>query len=1100
MRKKRINFANSYARTYTRMKRFRLFNTIFGWVAFAIAAVTYLMTIEPTASFWDCGEFISAAYKLDVGHPPGAPFFMLTGRMFAHFASSPETVARCVNSMSALFSALTILFLFWTITHLAKKLVFKEGEEPGLGQIVAVIGAGLVGSLAYTFTDTFWFSAVEGEVYAFSSLFTAVVFWAILKWEDCADEPHANRWIVFIAYMMGLSIGVHLLNLLCIPALVLVYYYRRSQNITLKGSILSLLGSFVLIAIILYGVVPGFVNVAGWADLLFVNVFGCPFNTGAVIYVLLVAASLVWGIRETYLENNEKRARLAFCLNIMLVGIPFVGHKALLWIVLCAIVALVSFRWKKLSHSLMNIVQICLAVMLIGYASYGLTVIRSNACPPMDQNSPDNMFTLERYLNREQYGETPLIYGQTFVSEIKWKQTKTAFVPQYQQRGAVWEKKAKASPEEKDRYVIVGYNERPVMVDELNMFFPRMYSSREDHVSAYKSWSRFQGKKVSYEKMGKRETVVMPTMGDNLRFFFSYQINYMYWRYFMWNFAGRQNDIQGTMGEIDKGNWISGIPFIDRMLVGDLDDMPQELKENRGYNRYYLLPLLLGVIGLLWQLYSGRKGNQGFWITFFLFFMTGLAIVLYLNQTPNQPRERDYAYAGSFYAFCIWIGLAVPALVKLVRKIMPESAAAILVSVLCLGVPALMACENWDDHDRSGRYTCPDFAYNYLVGCDENAIIFTNGDNDTFPLWYLQEVEGVRTDVRVCNMSYLQTDWYYSQMMRPYYESEAFPLDWSEPMYRNGHRDVVRIIPRRQDSISLQTAMAWMESDKEYTKKIQGYSELIDNIPASKLYFEVDRDQVIANKYVDEKYYNKIVPVMQFNFGGKTYLGKHEIMLLKLIEETGWKRPLYFAVTVDPALMRTYQRYFTHEGMVYKIAPVAQNVNSERMFDNMVNKYRWGNIQDSTVYLDEKILGMCRTQRQMFGVLVRQLMSEGKTEMASRAIDRCLEVFPTDLFPVNYVSGGLAGMAEIIDALRRLDRADEAKALTEKAFETCIETCDWVYSQPQNRWGSGIEVLGTQLVTMQNLITMTGSFDESVYDTYGPMFQDYVSKFNYLNR
>ncbi len=1077
------------------MRKYKLFNNIFGWVAFAVAAFTYLSTIEPTASFWDCGEFISAAYKFDVGHPPGAPFFMLTGRMASHFASSPETVAKCLNAMSALFSALTILFLFWTITAIARKIVFKKNDDPTAGEIIAVIGAGLVGSLAYTFSDTFWFSAVEGEVYAYSSLFTAVVFWAILKWDEVADEPHSARWIVFIAFLTGLSIGVHLLNLLCIPAIVLVYYYRKNEQTTIKGAIWALLGSFVIVAIILFGIVPGFVNMAGWADLLFVNVFGMPFNSGAIVYIILMTAAIVWGLWTTK-QGNGKLMRIALFANIALVGIPFVGYKVWLWIVLLAIAAFVCFKWKTLSDApIVNTTLLCLMVMLIGYGSYGITVIRSSAQPPMDQNSPNNMFSLERYLNREQYGETPLLYGQTFASQIEWKREGNNCVPQYEQRGAVWNQSAKKDPSEKDHYEITGYNERPVMAPELNMFFPRMYSSREDHVDAYKSWSHFKGKKVRYNKCGDTEIAMKPTMAENLRFFFSYQVNYMYWRYFMWNFSGRQNDIQGTMGDLHAGNWITGIKFIDKLHVGDMEDMPDELKMNKGYNRYYMLPLLLGVIGLLYQVYKGKKGLQGFWITFFLFFMTGIAIILYLNQTPNQPRERDYAYAGSFYAFCIWIGLAVPGLVALLRKVMPEKVAAIILTVLCLGVPALMASENWDDHDRSDRYTCRDFAYNYLVGCDENAIIFTNGDNDTFPLWYIQEVEGFRTDVRVCNMSYLQTDWYYGQMLRPYYESDAFPLDWDETMYKNGKRDVARLIPRRQDSISIDQAMMWLESNDSRYKKVPGYTEDIDYIPAKKLYMHIDKDKVLASNYVEEKYANRIVSDMQFNFGGKTYIGKHEIMLLKLIQEGEWKRPLYFAVTVDPALMNTYQNYFTHEGLVYKIAPVKRNIDTEKMFDNMVNKFRWGNIQDPNVYLDENNLRMCRTQRQMFGTLIKALTNEGKYDMAQQAIDRCFEVFPKELFPVDFMDGGLAGTAEIIESYFKMNKKEEAEDLFAESMGLATSGLEWVFSQDSRHIASGVKLVSYQLSVMQTLLQMGLEYDREFTTPYIPAFNEFAKLF-----
>ena len=1076
------------------MKKYKLFNTVFGWVAFAIAAFTYLMTIEPTASFWDCGEFISTAYKLDVGHPPGAPFFMLCGRVAANFAGSPETVAKCLNALSALFSALTILFLFWTITALARKIVFKDDQNPTKGEIIGVIGAGLVGSLAYTFSDTFWFSAVEGEVYAFSSLFTAVVFWAILKWDEVADEPYAARWIVFIAFLTGLSIGVHLLNLLCIPAITLVYYYRKSEEATIKGAVLALLASFVLVAIILFGIVPGFVNMAGWFDLLFVNTLHLPFNSGAICYIVLMAAAVVWGIIVSR-RDNEAKARLALGVNLALAGIPFVGSKVFIWILLLAAVVLVCWKWKALNPQRINTTILCLMVILIGYGAYGVTVIRSNAQPPMDQNSPDNMFSLERYLNREQYGERPLLYGETFASEILWKREGNNCVPQYEDRGAVWNKSAKSDPADPDHYEITGHNERAVMAPELNMIFPRMYSSREDHVEAYKMWSDFKGKKVYYDKCGEKKSAMKPTMAENLRFFFSYQVNYMYWRYFMWNFSGRQNDIQGTMGDLHAGNWITGIPFIDRLLVGDLETMPEELKANKGYNRYYMLPLLLGIIGLLYQVYKGKKGLQGFWVTFFLFFMTGLAIILYLNQTPNQPRERDYAYAGSFYAFCIWIGLAVPALIALVRKVMPESAAALSVTLCCLGVPALMASENWDDHDRSNRFTCRDFAYNYLVGCDENAIIFTNGDNDTFPLWYIQEVEGFRTDVRVCNLSYLQTDWYYSQMLRPYYDSEAFPVDWEEPMYKNGKRDVIRLMSLRKDSISLDQAMRWAETDDPRYKRVPGYGEDIDYIPSKKIYMPVDKEQVLAANYVEEKYANRIVKEMNFNYGGKTYIGKHEFMLLKLLQEGNWERPLYFAVTVDPALMNTYQNYFIQEGLTYKVAPVSRCVDSDKMFDNLVNRFRWGNIQDPKVYLDENNLRMCRTQRQMFGSLIRTLVNEKKYDKAQQAIDRCFEVFPKEIFPVNFMDGGLAGTSDILEALYKMNKTEEARDLFDDAISRSIEGLEWVCNQTTSQQMRGMKLLSYQIQTMQTLLQLGVRYDADYIKPYIPLFNKFVEYF-----
>lgn len=1054
------------------MKNFKLLNNVFGWFAFLVAAVTYLLTIEPTTSFWDCGEFISAAYKLDVGHPPGAPFFMLTGRFFANFASGPEQVAKMINAMSALFSAFTILFLFWTITHLARKVVVKDKDNMKPAEMITVLGAGLVGALAYTFSDTFWFSAVEGEVYAYSSFFTAVVFWSILKWEEEADKPHSLRWIIFISYLMGLSIGVHLLNLLCIPALVLVVYFRKNQNANAKGAALALLGSFVLIAIVLYGVVPGFVNMAGWADLLFVNVLGFSFNSGAVAYILVMIAVLCWGLAESYRGKNEFRMKLAFALNIVLSGIPFFGNSPWVWILLCGLTLAVVFRWKKINGKLINTSLLALMVMLIGYFSYGVIVIRSNAQPPMDQNSPNNMFTLERYLNREQYGETPLIYGQTFASDIKWKRQGNICVPQYKKRGPVWSKQVKTSPDEKDRYFISGYNERPVMADELNMFFPRMHSNKPEHVVMYKDWVNFKGTPVKYNKCGQIETVYKPTMAENLRFFFSYQINFMYWRYFMWNFSGRQNDIQNLGGEANNGNWITGFNFIDKHLVGDQSNLPPELANNKGRNRYYMLPLLLGILGLLYQAYAGKKGVQGFWITLLLFLMTGLAIVLYLNQPPLQPRERDYAYAGSFYAFCIWIGMGVPALVSILRKALKPVPSALLAGVLGLGIPVLMASENWDDHDRSARYTARDFAYNYLIGCDENSIIYTNGDNDTFPLWYLQEVEGIRTDVRVCNLSYLQTDWYYDQMLRPYYESDAFPVSWDKSKYSNGKRDIARVIPRTQDTISLPFAMNWLGSDDASTKRVQGYGDNVDHIPANKLYLDVDAEKVLENGYLEPKYAEHIVPRMFIDLSAKNYLGKHEIMTLKLLEENNWERSMYYAVTVDPALMTMLQRYFLHEGLIYKLAPLESNraINTDKMYDNMVNKYRWGGIKENPdIYLDENNLRMCRTHRQHFGFLIKALYQEGKYDMALQAIDKCLEELPTEHVPLNFIDGGMAGMLEITEVLYDLGEKERSLAIANEGMDICIQNLNWFFSLNDPLLRASGRSVNNQLYVMQEL-------------------------------
>ena len=804
------------------MKQYRTVNNLMGWITFLIAATVYCLTIEPTASFWDCPEFITTGYKLEVGHPPGAPFFMLVANLFSQFASDASEVAKMVNYMSALMSGACILFLFWTITHLVRKLVIRDEAHITTAQLITVMGSGLVGALAYTFSDTFWFSAVEGEVYAFSSLFTAVVFWLILKWEDVADQPHSDRWLVLIAYLTGLSIGVHLLNLLCLPAIVLIYYYKKVPGANAKGSLLALLGSAVLVAVVLYGMVPGIVKVGGWFELLFVNTLGLPFNTGVLVYVLVLAAALIWGVYESYQDRHKLRMALSFVLSIALLGIPFYGHGAgavvigliviaLLWLYLRPRTQAALKEKYRVSARALNTALLCTLLIVVGYSSYALIVIRSTANTPMDQNSPEDIFTLGEYLGREQYGTRPLFYGQAYSSQVALDPTDDGYCePRIASETTKFVRKEKASPDEKDSYV-----EIPGRVEYAyaqNMLFPRMYSSA--HTDYYKDWMDIKGHEVAYDRCGEMVTVNMPTQWENIKFFFSYQLNWMYWRYFLWNFAGRQNDIQGH-GEIEHGNWITGISFIDNLLIGDQTYLPTELKENKGRNVFYCLPLLLGLIGLLWQAYRGQRGIQQFWVVFFLFFMTGIAIVLYLNQTPMQPRERDYAYAGSFYAFAIWIGMGVAGLTHALTRKGQEAGPLVagVVSLACLLVPIQMASQTWDDHDRSGRYMARDFGENYLMSLQEGGdpIIFTNGDNDTFPLWYGQETEGFRPDARTCNLSYLQTDWYIDQMKRPAYDSPSVPITWNRSDYMEGNNEYIPIHPEVAKSID----QLYAEAEKE---------------------------------------------------------------------------------------------------------------------------------------------------------------------------------------------------------------------------------------------------------------------------------------------
>ena len=1028
------------------MKQYRLLNNICGWVVFVIAAVTYILTLEPTASFWDCGEFISSAYKLEVGHPPGNPIFMLTGRFFANFASDPSHVAYMINLMSALFSAATILLLFWTITHLARKIIVKDDSAMTLAQMIVILGCGAVGALAYTWSDTFWFSAVEGEVYAYSSFCTALVFWLILKWEDVADEPHSDRYIILIAYLIGISIAVHLLNLLTIPALVLVYYFRKFGNPTTKGALIALLLSFAGIVFLLYGLVPGFVKVAGWIELLCVNVLGMPFNSGVIVYFFLVIGCISWGIYETYKQDNINRLRTSFLISVILVGLPFISGKIFIGILISLALAIFLFYKKQLPIRLLNMVLVSVLVIFIGYSSYALIVIRSTANTPMDQNSPEDVFALGSYLNREQYGDRPLFYGQTFVADVERKDG----APQYEEGAPIWARVIKKSENEPDRYEIIDHKRSYIYTPELCMFFPRMYSPDGRHVGAYKEWSNFKGKPVNVNG----RTVRKPTFVENMRFFIDYQVNFMYWRYFMWNFAGRQNDIQGN-GDAAYGNWITGFDFIDNMLVGDQTLLPTDLKENKGRNVFFMMPLLLGLLGLFFQLYSGKKGLESFWVVFFLFFMTGLAIVIYLNQTPYQPRERDYAYAGSFYAFAIWIGLGVAAIYKLLSKKINPTLSAGIAAVISLIVPIQMVSQTWDDHDRSGRYTCRDFGKNYLTSVDENGIIFTNGDNDTFPLWYAQETEGYRTDVRVCNLSYLQTDWYVNQMKSQAYESDPLPISMEESQYGNKKREYAYILDRVDYPVSVKMAMDYFLSDDERTKTIPGYGK-INHLPTGELFIDIDKEKILKSGIIPKGYEDKIVDRIDLSFKDKNTLILNELAIIDLLStnaETGWKRPVYFATTVDPSLFTGTDKYFMRTGMAYEIVPVnlentpgRYQVNTDKMYDNVMNKFVWGGIDvNPDIYLDETIRRMCYSYRIMFIDLIDQLIQEGKTDKALKALDYCMEKIPGDVVPHNYISLQLA-----MDYYF-LKQNEKGKALLEKIADSAVEYVTWINSLDNNK-------------------------------------------------
>ena len=1049
------------------MKQFKLVDNVLGWITFLVAAFVYCSTIEPTASFWDCPEFITTGYKLEVGHPPGAPFFMLTANLFSHFASDPSQVAKMVNTMSALLSATTILFLFWSITHLTRRLIMKDWSCLTTPKLIAIEASGLVGALIYTFSDTFWFSAVEGEVYAYSSAFTAIVFWLILKWEDKADEAHSDRWLVLIAYMTGLSIGVHLLNLLCIPAIVLVYCYRRFPNIELKGSLIALVVSFVIVAAVLYGVVPGIITVGGWFELFFVNTLDCPFNTGEVVYIFLLVTTVIWAIYETYTDRSLKRQNLAFVLSVGMLGIPFYGFG---WsavvigiVVLVALWFVLGYR-KRVEKKLVPVITarvkntalLCMLMLMIGYSSYAVIVIRSTANPPMDQNSPEDIFTLGSYLSRDQYGDRPLAYGQAYTSQVAFDVEGNMCIPKRTKGAPVYQRKEKASKEEKDSYFVVTTKDK--MVYAQNMVFPRMYSS--DHALAYESWlgGMSDSIMIPYDHCGEAMMVKMPTQWDNIRFFLSYQCNFMYWRYFMWNFCGRQNDIQGN-GEAEHGNWITGISFIDDLMYGDQSKLPDDLKNNKGHNVFYGLPLLLGLIGLFWQAWRGRRGIRQFWVVFFLFFMTGLAIVIYLNQTPMQPRERDYAYAGSFYAFAIWCGMGVAALYDIIARKMKgvnPTAIAAVVALLCVLVPIQMASQTWDDHDRSGRYTCRDFGQNYLMTLQDNGnpIIFTNGDNDTFPLWYNQETEGVRTDARVCNLSYVNTDWYIDQMKRPAYDSPSLPITWPRLDFCSGTNEYVRVQPELKEQVlqfykeNPEEAKQQFGDDPFEVRNVMKYWVRSKNadmhvIPTDTLYLDIDKEAVKRSGMMMAS--DTIPDRMVISLKGKSALYKGELMMLEIVSQANWTRPVYVATTVGSDNYLNLGDNFVREGLANRItpfttnAPGAKNFDTEKTYNNVMNRYKWGGLEQKGLYIDETVMRMCYTHRHLMADLALQLIAEGKTDKALNVLRKSEKVLPSYNVPNTYLSGA----ADLAKAYALLGKKNDAQRIIDQVWKDSKQYAQW---------------------------------------------------------
>ena len=1078
------------------MKKYKLINNVTGWIVFAIAAVVYLLTIESSASFWDCGEFISAAYKLEVGHPPGAPIFMLLGNLFTQLTNDPAQVSLMINSMSALLSALTILFLFWTITHLTRKLVISEGKEQlNLGQTITVIGSGIVGALIYTFSDTFWFSAVEGEVYAFSSMLTALVFWLILKWEDNAHKSDSDKWIVLIAYVIGLSIGVHLLNLLAIPAIVMVFYYKKAQEPTWKNGIITLLGSFGLVAIILFGVVPGFTKLGGWFELLFVNTLGLSYNSGFITYLALLFGISVWGVVETLAkEPNMKRLNISYLLTLALFGVLFIGSNPILWALLTAAAIYFIFVRKQLNARFANLTMTSLLVIFVGFSAYALIPIRSSANPPLDLNSPEDVFSLGSYLNREQYGDTPLLYGPTYASEVKRDYDGNAIVAKEKKS---YSQVVKTSENEKDRYVVTKY---PRYKYTENMLFTRMYShpgspGYTNHMRGYEHWGDVSNPHIK------------PSFMDNMRYLFSYQVNFMYWRYFMWNFSGRQNDIQAD-GGMTRGNWITGIKFFDDKVLGlgPQTNIAPEIADNKGRNKYYMLPFLLGIIGIAYQLNLRRKGQQSFSVVFLLFFMTGLAIVLYLNQTPFEPRERDYAYAGSFYAYAIWRGMGVAGIARFLRQyIKNTTAVATLVSLLALFIPIQMASQNWDDHDRSGRTLARDTGMNYLSSVEPNAILFTNGDNDTYPLWYAQETEGFRTDVRVTNLSFLQTEWYIDQLLKQAYESAPLPIQWERDKYSSEAGAAAFVVTKQEiegalsnseipsyafgqyydqqafkDVIPLKETMAKLRTGQSKPSNPFSTGET-QIIPGNKLYLELDSAKI------DWEGFNSAPTERMFiNLEGKSAVYRQEIMLMELLSnlnDEDWERPIYFATTVDPNLyLNLRNTNFSLTGLAYQIVPgkpLNGGVNIEKAYDNMMNKFRWGGLEeDPDIYLDETSRRMISTFRLYFNQLIEALMDAGENEKALAALDKITTIAPASSVP--YSNDGIF----FARAYYQLGETAKGDALMSQIEERINANLNWYDRLTPKQLSSSMYDIYYNVQSLQLISSVYQGFDLEKYQAY----------------
>ena len=1098
-------------------RSYNYINNLTGWVTFAIAAVTYLLTLEPSASFWDCPEYIAQSYALEVGHAPGNPFFALTARFFSNFASSPDKVAVCINAMSALLSAATVMLLFWTITHFARRLLCGVGKPVRTRrQMALIVGSGICGALAFTWSDTFWFSAVEAEVYAYSSFCTALTLWLVLKWENRINQPGSDRWLVAIAYVVGLSIGVHLLNLLCVPAIALVVYYRKVDRTHWWTTLPVLVLSLAIVMFILYGLVPGSLHLAQYAELLFVNRLGMSFNSGWLIYIATFAAIAVWAIIELHQQRNTLRMKVSFLLLVAVSGVLMIAGENLYVPATMLVVAVVYFFFycPTLPVRVMNNIALYIVAIMIGFSCYAIVPIRSNADTSMNVNRPNNPFDLESYISRDQFGSAPLFYGPVYTasSDLMQRDKNGRAITKIKKHR--YKQKVKSNPSEPDSYIEISPVRETKYAPEIYMFLPRIYAP--SCADEYSSWvggitPTEIDAHVQHGDSVKTVKVQMPSYWDNIKYFAIYQFSQMYWRYMMFNFVGRQNDINGN-GEVTQGNWLSGVPIVDNLRLGDQRLLPAEFgTDNEGHNLYYGIPLLLGLIGLAWQARGGHEGKRQAWVIFMLWFMTGIAIVLYLNQTPGQCRERDYSFVGSFYAYAIWIGLGVIGLARMLFKIYRrlfdnahrrfERIATYIGLAAGIIVPLQMVSQTWDDHDRSDRYTCRDFGQNYLNSVPEkgNPILFTNGDNDTFPLWYNQETEGVRTDVRVCNLSYLQTDWYIDQMRRPAYDSPSVPINWDRIDYVSGHNEAVYVRPDAMPTILEFYKKNPEEAAKEFGDNpyelknilehwVRSPKEDLQMIPTDSIVIKLDKEAIKRSGMLTP---DSIPEYMHISLKGKRVLYKSELMMLEMLANTNWERPMYMAITVGSDNHLNLTNNFLQEGLAYRITPfdnakLGRRLDSEKMYDNLMYKFKFGGIDKPGIYIDENAMRMCHSHRRIFSQLAQQLIREGKKDKAKAALDYAEKMIPAFNVPYDWQNGAVQ-MAEAYYQLGDSTKADDMmKALADKA----VEYLTWYLSMDDNRFSISTREFEYHWAVLDAEVKIMRKYNSKLAEIYAPKVEE----------